>query len=70
MTPWTDSDLDDFQDLPPNRLEDAALWMALVLILGSAVAAYHGLISTLAAVGLMALAGACCLVVEWVRWRP
>ena len=42
---------------------------ALALILGSAVAAYHGLISTLAAVGLMALAGACCLVVEWVRWR-
>ena len=69
MTPWTDPDLDEFHDLPLNRLEDAALWLALALILGAAAAAYHGLISTLAAVGLMALASACCLVVEWVRWR-
>ena len=57
MTPWTDSDLDDYQDLPPNRLEDVSLWLALILILGAAVMAYHGLISTLMAVGLMALAG-------------
>ena len=43
--------------------------MALALILGAGLAAYHGLISTLLAVGLMALAGVCCLVIEWVRWR-
>ena len=70
MTLWGDDELEEFEDLSPNRLADAALWLALVVILGAAVAAYDGLISTLAAVGLLGLAGACCLAVEWARARP
>ena len=66
MTPWTD---DDYQDLPPNRLEDVVLWLALALIVGSGLAAYEGAISTLAALGLLLLAGVACLVVAVVEAR-
>ncbi len=69
MTPWTDPDLDDFQDLPPNRLEDACLWLALALILGAGLGFYMGALSTAEAFVLIAMAGACHFVVDWVRWR-
>ena len=43
--------------------------LALALIVGSGLAAYEGAISTLAALGLLLLAGVACLVVAVVEAR-
>ena len=60
---------EDWQEMPRNRLADFTLWLALALIVGSGLAAYEGAISTLAALGLLLLAGVACLVVAVVEAR-
>ena len=67
MSCW--GDLQGHQPMPRNALRSAALWLALILMVGATMLWILGLVPMLAAVGCVLLAAGAGLVAENVGER-
>ena len=65
MSCWGDPE--EHQPMPRNALRSAALWLALILMVGATMLWILGLVPMLAAVGSVLLAAGSALVAENVR---
>ena len=63
MSYWGDGP-EDYQPMPRSALREAALWLALVLMVGATMLWILGLVPMLAAVGCVLLAVGSALVAE------